>query len=131
MNGFDAPRRFSSPPTAQELDRLAEAVEVLYRAAPGVVALRPRQGIFRKDVTLCVGEAVRIDTSGGQSVRALLPDVRRYGVAGLIRMSGLGAVDVIPSDPTATIDGIGIFSVSSNEGMYPFYSDGLNWYSMR
>ncbi len=127
---YEAPRKFSSPPTAQELERLARDVQALYQAAPSVVTLRPRLGIARGNVTLGIGEMVRIDTSGGQTVRAALPDVRRAGICGLIRMSGLGAVDVVPA-PGTVVDFLSIYSVSSDVGAWLFYSDSIAWFSVR
>lgn len=129
---YSAPRKFSSPPTAQELDRLAEDVANLYRAAVGVVSLRPRLGVWRdanKPVFLGYGEFVRIDTSSGQTVRALFPDVRRSGLVGVLRLSNAGAVTVLPA-PGILVDGISTYSVPATVGGRLFYSDGGQWFTI-
>lgn len=131
MTESSAPRRFSSPPTALELERLAEAVERLYQEIRFGVALRPRLGIVRAgSVTLGYNEIVRIDTDSGNTIAARLPDVRRSGLCGLIRMSGAGAVDVYPQ-PGRFVDNLSVYSVSTDVGAWLFYSDGVAWYSVR
>lgn len=131
MTDFSAPRRFSSPPTAQELERLADAVAGLFDEVRFRVAMKPRLGIARgASVTLGYNEIVRIDTDGGNTVRALLPSVIKGGLCGLIRMSGNGAIDVYPQ-PGNAVDNLSVYSVSADVGAWLFYSDSINWYSVR
>ncbi len=128
---YDGPRKFSSPPTAQELERLVTDLSDLIDDLRKGPKFPPRIGVERKDCSLEVGASVRVDTSQGQTVRATLPDVRASGgrVAVLVRMSGLGAIDVIPQSGVK-VDGIDIYSVSADVFALPFFSDGFAWYSV-
>ncbi len=133
---YEAPRKFSSPPTAQELERLAEDVAALYRAlgfgAPP--AFRVPLGVATRDMVLAFGEARRCDTSGGQTIRALLPAAMRSGSGGalavLTRTSSSGAIRVVPTFD-ARVDGASYYDVPSEVGSYAFLFDGRNWTSMR
>ncbi len=136
MTAYNAPRRFSSPPTAQELERLAEHVAELYRligfGTPPRFAVP--LGVATSDFALAFGEARRCNTAGGQTVRALLPGALQPGHAGavavLVRLSAEGAIRVVPTF-SATVDGAAYYDVPSEVGSYAFLFDGRNWTSMR
>lgn len=130
MSDLTSPRRFSSPPTAQELERLAEDVANLFDVIRNVVSLKPRIGVARSTVTLGYKEVVRIDTDSGNTVKAMLPDVQRGGIAGLLRLSGAGAIDVYPA-PGKFVDNLSVYSVSADVGCWLFYSDSISWFSVR
>ncbi len=128
---YDGPRKFSSPPTAQELERLVVDLSNLIDDLRKGPKFKPRLGVERRDCTLEVGVAVRVDTSSGQTVRAMLPDARASAgrIAMLVRMSGLGSIDVVAT-PGVMVDGGSIYSVSSDVFALPFFSDGFAWYSV-
>lgn len=136
MTEYTGPRRFSSPPTAQELERLVEElVSALDRFGRG----GPRRfdlplGMVRTGSTaLGFGRAVRIDTSGGDTVRAVLPipDSRFGGLtAGLVRMSSSGTITVVPAED-ATIDGSTTLTLPTDLGVYEFLFDGRHWRRFR
>lgn len=133
--GYTGPSKFSSTYSEQELDRVGEFLRGVgdgfrHGTPPRFNA---RIGIERgARVTLDAGGAVRVDTSSGNTITAVLPDVVRSAgkTAILLRLSSLGAVDVISSD-LVLVDDQEIFSVSAAVGAFPFFSDGKQWFSLR
>lgn len=132
---YGGPSKFSPVYSEQELNRVGEfLVEVDNGFRNGTPPIFPvKLGKERgARCTLIAGGAVRVDTSSGNTVTAVLPDVVRSAgkTAILVRTSALGAVDVISSERVLVDDQV-VFSVSGAVGAFPFYSDGEQWFSLR
>lgn len=132
MTNYSGPRRFSSPPTAQELERLVADLAELYDSFN--LGPQPRfavpLGIARSDVTLQFGKSQRVDTGKGQSVRALLPepDARYTGrTVCLVRSSALGSIRVVSPRRETLIDGRSSVTLPAFVGAYLFLFDGKHW----
>lgn len=132
---YGGPRKFSATYSEQELDRVGEFLKEVDDGFKN--GTPPRFAVplgIKRDakVTLQAGGAVRVDTSSGITTVAILPDVVRSAgkTAILLRLSALGAVDVISSD-MVLIDDLATYSVSAAVGAFPFFSDGKQWFSLR
>lgn len=138
MTNYGGPRRFSSPPTAQELERLVSDLADLFERVAGGVALRLGipLGIKREDFPLRFGFVSRVDTTRGQTIRALLPTPENSAAGktvSLVRVSANGSIRVVPTGGKAgiltkpLIDGEKEWVVPPIPATYLLFFDGKNW----